>query len=123
MTTQTDTIVTCPACLRDLSGRSPGATRCAECNDVCDHGTPVGSYCGICSQLVTGIPPVRRLFATAAELGVPPVPSRDADLSRIRVLDRDSPEGQEELRKRAERRAKQDRIQGTVSGLSGLGSL
>jgi hypothetical protein len=63
-----------------------------------------------------------RLFATAAELGVPPVAPGDADLSRIRVLDRESPEGQEELRKRAERKAKHDCIKGRF-GMSELGSL
>jgi hypothetical protein len=46
-----------------------------------------------------------RLFPTAAELGVPPVSPRDADLSRIRLLARDSPEGREELRRRTMRRA------------------
>lgn len=60
------------------------------------------------------------LFPTAVELGVPPVNPADGDLSRIRVLDRDSPEGQEELHKRAERKAKRDLVEGSVARLGAL---
>lgn len=62
-----------------------------------------------------------RLFPTAAELGCPPVSPRDADLSRIRVLDRFSPEGQAELRRRAERKARQQQpvVDGELARLVG----
>jgi hypothetical protein len=32
--------------------------------ETCDHGTPIGSYCGLCSQLVTGIPRARFVIRT-----------------------------------------------------------
>ena len=66
----------------------------------------------------------RRLFPTAAELGAPPVPPRDADLSRIRVYtDPNDPEWLAYAARRAERKAKYDAIQNTVSSLVRLGAL
>lgn len=71
--------------------------------------------------------PSSRLFATAAELGAPPVAHGDADLSRIRVT---APATLEEYTRlhaeleatRAVRKAKHDRIEG-VGDLGRLGAL
>lgn len=70
--------------------------------------------------------PARRLFATAAELGVPPVAHGDADLSRIRVTTPATLAEYERLHaeleaRRAERKAARDRIEGT-GDLSRLGA-
>ena len=59
----------------------------------------------------------RPLFATAAELGVPPVPYFDGDLSRIQVTAPTSLSDYERLhaereRARAERQAKRDQAEG-----------
>lgn len=53
----------------------------------------------------------RRLFPTAAECGEPPVPPHD-DLSRVRVVQRDSPEGKAILAQREARRAVWERLNG-----------
>lgn len=68
-----------------------------------------------------------RLFRTAAELGVPPVSPRDADLSRIEVTAPATVEEYDRLHaeleeKHAERKAKRDRIEGAAD-LSRLGAL
>lgn len=104
-----------------------------ERNEVCVHDIPLGDDCTWCATLeaLTALadsiqtPTTNaRLFATAAELGVPPVHPADGDLSRILTpdIDRDSPEGQELLRTRAERKAKYDRINGTFA-MPGMGAL
>lgn len=72
-------------------------------------------------------PPSRRLFATAAELGAPPVGHGDADLSRIRVTTPATLAEYHRLHaeleaRRAERKAARDRIEG-MGDLSRLGAL
>jgi len=56
----------------------------------------------------------RTLFPTAARLHLErkDTPHQRDDLSRIRVVDRDSPEGREILRQRAERRRRREAIEG-----------
>jgi hypothetical protein len=58
----------------------------------------------------------RRLFPTPDELGLAPLmrPHRHDDLSRIRVVDRESPEGQEILRRRALWKERRDLIDGVI---------
>lgn len=63
-----------------------------------------------------------RLFATAAELGVPPVSPRDADLSRIEFKAPATLEEYNRLHaeleaKHAERKARRDRIEGTAEAV------
>lgn len=108
-------------------------TICPRCNgtaDECNRDCTCG-HCGHhdcsggCSP--NSVLGYRRLFATAVEVGCPPVAHGDADLSRIRVTAPATLEEYDRLHaelevKRAERKAKRDRIEGVV-GLAGLGAL
>lgn len=65
---------------------------------------------------------MKTLFPTAGELQVPP-PKKNDDLSAIRIIERDSPEAQEILRKRAERQAMLERAGLDMTQVALLGKL
>ena len=58
-----------------------------------------------------------RLCLSARELGAPPVPRSAGDLSRIRTIERDSPEGRELLRRREQRRMTQAQQAGDLESV------